>query len=95
MQEKILRITATTIIVGVDTAKDEHWARIGHLEKPVFSPSGGEVIPKFLRNTLDFCKNASKRPKLSPKQPCMGENAHAATRLYAICGARLSFRNVA
>jgi len=28
MQEKIMRITATTVIVGVDVAKEEHWARI-------------------------------------------------------------------
>ena len=28
MQEKIRRITPRTIIVGVDTAKDVHWARI-------------------------------------------------------------------
>jgi len=28
MQEKILRVTPTTIIVGVDVAKETHWARI-------------------------------------------------------------------
>lgn len=28
MQEKITRITSTTIIAGVDVAKKEHWARI-------------------------------------------------------------------
>ena len=28
MQEKIMRITSTTIIVGVDVAKKEHWARV-------------------------------------------------------------------
>jgi hypothetical protein len=28
MQEKLLRISEKTIIVGVDVAKKEHWARI-------------------------------------------------------------------
>ncbi len=28
MQEKILRVTTKTVIVGIDVAKKEHWARI-------------------------------------------------------------------
>jgi len=28
MQDKILRITTTTLIIGIDVAKKEHWCRI-------------------------------------------------------------------
>jgi len=28
MQEKLMRVSEKTIIVGVDVAKKEHWARI-------------------------------------------------------------------
>ena len=53
----------------------------GHLEKPVISPSVGEVISKKSAITLELCKKVSKSLKLSPFSSPPGENAHAATRL--------------
>ena len=62
MQEKILRITATTIIVGVDTAKDEHWARITDyrgidLVKPVRVPNNIEGFEKLMARIGKACES--------------------------------------
>jgi len=60
MQEKILRITATTIIVGVDTAKDEHWARITDcrgvdLTKPIKVTNNIEGFDKLMTRIGKAC----------------------------------------
>jgi transposase len=60
MQEKIQRITATTIIVGVDTAKDEHWARITDyrgidLTKPVKVTNNIDGFEKLMARVGKAC----------------------------------------
>jgi len=53
MQEKILRVTSQTIIVGVDIAKKEHWARITDyrgvdLVKPVKVQNNEESFERLM-----------------------------------------------
>ena len=65
MRERIQRITHTTLIVGVDVAKDEHWARITDyrgidLSKPV----------RFHNNIDGFNNLLEKVEKLRLKTDC-------------------------
>ncbi len=53
MQEKLQRVTDTTIIVGIDVAKKEHWARITNsrgvdLMKPVKVQNSAEGFDKLM-----------------------------------------------
>jgi len=53
MHEKILRVTDKTIIVGVDVAKKEHWARVTDyrgvdLTKPIKVKNSDEGFEKLL-----------------------------------------------
>jgi transposase len=66
IQKRIQRITPTTIIVGVDVAKDDHWARITDyrgidLMKPV----------KFHNSIDGFEKLLSRVEKLRVKHRCV------------------------
>lgn len=65
MQEKIMRVTDKTIIVGVDVAKKEHWARITDyrgvdLSKPI----------KVLNNEEGFEKLMSRIEKIRLDKGC-------------------------
>lgn len=65
MQEKILRITSQTIVVGVDIAKKEHWARITdyrgvELAKPI----------KVLNNEDGFKNLMARIDQLRIKNEC-------------------------
>jgi len=64
-QERLRRITPTTVIVGIDVAKDEHWARITDyrgidLMKPV----------KFHNNIDGFEKLLARAEKMRIKYGC-------------------------
>lgn len=61
MQERIARITSTTIIVGVDVAKREHWARITDyrgmdLAKPVRVRSTLDGFEKLMATVEKLCE---------------------------------------
>jgi transposase len=65
MQKKLQRITANTIIVGIDAAKNEHWARIT-------DNRGIDLMkPVKVHNNIDGFENLlSRLEKLQLKQNC-------------------------
>ena len=61
MQEKIMRVTDKTIIVGVDVAKKEHWSRITDyrgvdLMKPVKVQNSAEGFEKLMAKLEKICQ---------------------------------------
>jgi len=68
MQDKILMITPTTLIVGVDVAKEEHWARITdsrgiNLIKP-FKVNNNIKGFKLLISNIVKCKEENQLEKV-------------------------------
>jgi len=62
MQEKLLRVSDKTIIVGVDVAKKEHWARITDyrgvdLAKPVKVHNNVDGFEKLMARIEKVCNN--------------------------------------
>ena len=65
IQERIKRITDTTMIVGVDVAKEIHWARITDYR-------GVDLVKAFkFHNSIDGFENLlTKVEKIRKKQEC-------------------------